>query len=132
MSNYNIDNILDHEKVNICIAERGYGKTYHMINKMLLQFKFNVSSIGFDYWITAIITYKRNRQKYNNSMEDIYNEIAIIHHTTRNRVERAMRTARREANNEIRQQLNYDPKSLTNKKILVLLEQIIRKEMEQE
>ena len=61
-------------------------------------------------------------------MEDIYNEIAIIHHTTRNRVERAMRTARKEANKEIKDTFNYDPHKLTNKKVLVLLEQIIRKE----
>lgn len=118
--------------INIIDPERDYIKLYDLINKILLQFKFNVSSIGFDYWIIAIMSYKRNRQKNNNSIENIYEEVATINHTNRHCVERAMRTARREANNEIRQQLNYDPKSLTNKKVLVLLEQILRKEMEQE
>lgn len=83
--------------------------------KMLLQLQFNVTSIGFNYWITAINLYRTN-YKYNNTIEQVYHDVAEIHNTTRTRVERAMRTA----TEQIQKQFNYYNK-LTNKTILELL-----------
>lgn len=90
------------------------------LQRLLLNLQFNVSSIGFAYWITAISRYSKNYYKYNNSIEAIYEEVAQIHNTTRNRVERCMRTARRKADYEIQKQFNYYNK-ITNKTVLELL-----------
>lgn len=102
------------------IANRGYGITYNTINKLLLELNFNVSSIGFRYWISALIEYKRNYWKYNNTIEGIYNNIAEQYQTTRNRVERAMRTARTPADKKIQELSGYSNK-ITNKIALELL-----------
>ena len=93
---------------------------YYDINKMLLQLQFNVSSIGFYYWITAISKYRKYYYKYNNTIEKVYNDVAKIHNTTRARVERSMRTARTPATEQIQKQFNYYNK-LTNKTVLELL-----------
>ena len=93
---------------------------YYGINKMLLQLQFNVSSIGFYYWITAIKQYRKNYFKYNNTIENVYHDVARIHNTTRTRVERAMRTAKATATEQIQKQFNYYNK-LTNKTVLELL-----------
>lgn len=86
----------------------------------LLKLKFNVASIGFKYWATAIMIYKKNYFKYNNTIEQVYHEVAKIYNTTRTRVERSMRTAKATATEEIQKQFNYYNK-LTNKTVLELL-----------
>ena len=96
----------------------GYsGQMYHDINKLLLKLQFNVSSIGFHYWATAIMQYRKN---YYNTIEPVYYDVAKIHNTTRTRVERAMRTAKATATEQIQKQFNYYNK-LTNKTVLELL-----------
>lgn len=94
-----------------------YGMQVSTISKMLLQLQFNVTSIGFYYWITAIQQYRKN---YNTTIEKVYNDVAQIHNTTRTRVERAMRTAKATATEQIQKQFNYYNK-LTNKTVLELL-----------
>ena len=90
------------------------------IPKLLLKLQFNVSSIGFKYWVTAIMQYRKNYFKYNNTIEQVYHDVAKIHNTTRTRVERAMRTAKATATEEIQKKFNYYNK-LTNKTVLELL-----------
>ena len=90
------------------------------ISKILLKLQFNVSSIGFNYWATAIMIYGKNYYKYNNTIEKVYQDVAKIHNTTRTRVERAMRTAKATATEQIQKQFNYYNK-LTNKTVLELL-----------
>ena len=102
------------------IGSRGYVQMYYGINKMLLKLQFNVSSIGFYYWITAIMQYRKNYYKYNNTIEQVYYDVAKLHNTTRTRVERAMRTAKATATEQIQKQYNYYNK-LTNKTVLELL-----------
>lgn len=99
----------------------GYSdQMYHDINKLLLKLQFNVSSIGFYYWATAIKQYRKNYLKYYNTIEQVYYDVAKIHNTTRTRVERAMRTAKATATEQIQKQFNYYNK-LTNKTVLELL-----------
>lgn len=97
-----------------------YGMQVNTISKLLLRLQFNVSSIGFNYWATAIMQYRKNYYKYNNTIEQVYHDVAQIHNTTRARVERAMRTARTPATEQIQKQFNYYNK-LTNKTVLELL-----------
>lgn len=97
-----------------------YGMQVNTIPKILLKLQFNVSSIGFNYWVTAIMQYRKNYFKYNNTIEQVYYDVAKIHNTTRTRVERAMRTAKATAIEEIQKQFNYYNK-LTNKTVLELL-----------
>lgn len=97
-----------------------YGMQVNTISKILLKLQFNVSSIGFNYWVTAIMQYRKNYFKYNNTIEQVYHDVAKIHNTTRTRVERAMRTAKATAAEEIQKQFNYYNK-LTNKTVLELL-----------
>ena len=99
----------------------GYSdQMYYDINKLLLKLQFNVSSIGFHYWATAINLYRTNYYIYNNTIEEVYYDVAKIHNTTRTRVERAMRTAKATATEQIQKQFNYYNK-LTNKTVLELL-----------
>lgn len=95
-----------------------YGMQVNTISKILLKLQFNVSSIGFNYWITAIMQYRKNYFKYN-TIEQVYHDVAKIHNTTRTRVERAMRKAKATATEEIQKQFNYN--KLTNKTVLELL-----------
>ena len=67
-----------------------YGMQVSTIPKLLLKLQFNVTSIGFNYWITAIELYRKNYYNYNNTIEKVYNDVAKIHNTTRTRVERAI------------------------------------------
>lgn len=96
-----------------------YGMQVSTIPKLLLKLQFNVSSIGFQYWATAIQQYRKNYYKYN-TIEQVYHDVAKIHNTTRTRVERAMRTAKATATKQIQKQFNYYNK-LTNKTVLELL-----------
>ena len=96
-----------------------YGMQVNTIPKLLLKLQFNVSSIGFHYWATAIMQYRKNYYYYN-TIEQVYYDVAKIHNTTRTRVERAMRTAKATATEQIQKQFNYYNK-LTNKTVLELL-----------
>lgn len=87
---------------------------------ILLKLGFNVNSIGFDYWSYAIKLYNQYRGKYTFSMEILYQDIAKYFKTTRNRVERAMRTARFTATENIVKEFNYNGK-ITNLSCLKLL-----------
>ena len=117
---YKIDEKLLDKQFEFKYGSRGYGQLYYRINKMLLQLQFNVKSIGFYYWITAIQQYRKNYYKYNNTIEKVYNDVAQIHNTTRSRVERTMRTARARATEQTQKQFNYYNR-LTNKAVLELL-----------
>lgn len=97
-----------------------YGMQVNTIPKQLLKLQFNISSIGFNYWVSSIMLYRKNYYKYNNTMEQVYHDVAEIYNTTRTRVERAMRTARSTATEQIQKQFNYYNK-LTNKTVLELL-----------
>lgn len=97
-----------------------YGMQVNTIPKQLLKLQFNVSSIGFNYWVSAIIKYRKNYYKYNNTIEQVYYDVAETYNITRARVERAMRTARATATEQIQKQYNYYNK-LTNKTVLELL-----------
>lgn len=120
MGYYKTDEKLLDKQFEFKMGSRGYGQMYYGINKMLLQLQFNVTSIGFYYWITAIQQYRKNYYKYDNTIEKVYNDVARIHNTTRTRVERAMRTAKATATEQIQKQFNYYNK-LTNKTVLELL-----------
>ena len=97
-----------------------YSMQVSIIPNLLLKLQFNITSIGFNYWITAINLYRTNYYIYNNTIEQVYQDVAKIHNTTRTRVERAMRTAKATATEQIQKQFNYYNK-LTNKTVLELL-----------
>lgn len=120
MGYYKLDEKLLDKQFEFKLGSRGYGQMYYGINKMLLQLQFNVTSIGFYYWIAAIQQYRKNYYKYNNTIEQVYHDVANIYNTTRTRVERAMRTAKATATEQIQKQFNYYNK-LTNKTVLELL-----------
>ena len=120
MGYYKLDEKLLDKQFEFKVGSRGYGQMYYDINTMLLKLQFNVTSIGFYYWITAIQQYRKNYCKYDNTIEKVYNDVARIHNTTRTRVERAMRTAKSTATEQIQKQFNYYNK-LTNKTVLELL-----------
>lgn len=120
MGYYKIDDNIINKEFEIKIGSRYSGQMFYGINKLLLKLQFNVSSIGFYYWATAIMQCRKNYYKYNNKIEQVYYDVAKIHNTTRARVERAMRTARATATEQIQKQYNYYNK-LTNKTVLELL-----------
>lgn len=66
MGYYKLDEKLLDKEFEIKIGSRQ--QMYYRINKMLLQLQFNVTSIGFYYWITAILQYRKNYYKYNNTI----------------------------------------------------------------
>lgn len=86
----------------------------------LIKLGFNINSIGFDYWLYAIKLYNQYRGKYTFSMEILYQDISKYFKTTRNRVERTMRTASIHAKENIKKIYKYNNK-ITNKTILILL-----------
>ena len=100
----------------------GYKEQMYWINiqNQLLHLNFNISSIGFKYWIKAIDIYKQDSWRYGFTMEYLYNIIADTFKTTRNRVERAKRTASRTAKNTIANEYKYNGK-LSTKTILELI-----------
>lgn len=99
-----------------------YNRQMYWINiqNQLLHLDFNISSIGFKYWIKAIDVYKKDGWRYGFTMEYLYNVIANSFQTTRNRVERAMRTASQTAKKTIAKEYKYNGK-LSTKAILELL-----------
>lgn len=94
------------------------------IKDMLLSLSFNLNSIGFKYWITAISINQNTNNYLKNSIENVYQQVAKIHNTNRNRVEKSMRTARETATERIQEKYNYGLK-LTNKSVLILLSENI-------
>ena len=122
---YNINKVPnDAKKYNIKIAERGFGQTYYLRQKYLLQLGFNINSIGFDFWLTAIRIYLKNRQI---SMMTLYNEIGKITNKKASQIERAMRTASETAKENIKKLYDYNGK-LSNKTILTLITQFEMKD----
>lgn len=99
-----------------------YNKEMYWINiqNQLLHLDFNISSIGFKYWIKAIDIYKKDSCRYDFTLEYLYNVIADTFQTTRNKVERAMRTASQTAKKTIAKEYKYNGK-LSTKAILELL-----------
>ncbi len=112
---YNID-IAKNQKYNIKIGQRGYGQTYYLRRKYLLNLNFNINSIGFDYWILATFKYEKKKM----SMMTLYTEIAKVCNTTANRVERAMRHSSINAKEKIKELYKYNGK-ISNSTILNLL-----------
>ena len=87
----------------------------------LKELGFNISSVGFNYWVLAVDLYNRNCEEYGIvNISNIYEEVAEIYHTTKARVERSMRTARRTATENIVKEFNYNGK-ITNLSCLKLL-----------
>lgn len=89
------------------------------IKEKLIELNFNLSSKGFEYWLTLINEYIK-RNKYT-TIESIYNLIAKIYNTTRDRVERNIRTASKQALPTIREHYQYKNKRLSTKDILELI-----------
>ena len=114
---YDINKIDNDKKFNIQIGERRIGQTYHLRQKYLLQLGFNITSIGFDFWLIAIRIYLKNRQI---SMTNLYSEIAKITNKTASQIEKAMRTASESAKENIKKLYDYNGK-LSNKTILTLI-----------
>lgn len=86
------------------------------IKQILLKLKFNINSKGFDYWIEAIYLYTN----YDNVlMKDLYNNLSYDFNAPKTAVERALRTASKQAYNNIHKYFNYDGK-ITNSVILKL------------
>ena len=86
------------------------------IKQIMLKLKFNINSKGFDYWIQAIHIYTTFK---NISMKELYNQLAFEFNTPKTAVERALRTASKQACNNIHKYFNYDGK-ITNSVILKL------------
>ena len=89
------------------------------IKEKLIELNFNVSSKGFEYWLILINEYIK-RNKYT-TIESIYNLIAKIYNTTRDRVERNIRTASKQALPTIREHYKYKNRRLSTKDILELI-----------
>lgn len=84
------------------------------LEELLIKLGFNVSTKGFNYWLEAVRMYKFDK------MEDVYSFIATNNRDTRNRVERAMRVTREQANKNIKEYFNYNFR-IGNKTLLHLL-----------
>lgn len=104
-----------------------YNKRQENIKKKLLKLGFNLSSLGFDYWIYAIEFKLDVIRKEEYKMEEIYRHIKIISEQgiegrTMNSIERALRVASSTAKDNIYKEYNIPTNiSLTNKSILNLL-----------
>lgn len=97
-----------------------YNMKYQERQNLLKKLNFNITSIGFKYWIKAIDIYKKDSWRYGFTIEYLYNIIADYFQTTRTRVERAMRTASQNAKKTIAEKYNYNGK-LSTKVILELI-----------
>lgn len=86
------------------------------IRQILIKLKFNINSKGFEYWIQAIHIYTT----YGNvPMLVLYNQLSFEFNTPKTAVERALRTASKQAYSNIHKYFNYDGR-LTNSVILKL------------
>lgn len=84
------------------------------MEEKLIEYKFNLGSKGFDYWIMAIDIAKKNP---NWRIGNIYEEIANTYDTNYKQVEKRMREVRAESTLEKKAKR----KSLTNSEVLRLL-----------
>lgn len=91
------------------------------IKEKLIELNFNVSSKGFKYWILLVYNYIIYRGKRYSTLEMIYRDIASAYNTTRDRVERNIRTCSKQALPTIREHYNYKNKRLSTKDILELI-----------
>ena len=88
------------------------------IKEILLKLKFNINSKGFDYWIQAIHLYTTFNEPI--KMTELYSSLAFDFMVQNEScIERAMRTASKQAYNEIHKYFNYNGK-ITNSSILKL------------
>ena len=94
-------------------------KKIYEIKEKLIELNFNVSNKGFKYWITLIHEYQK-KNKYT-TIESIYNTIAELDNTTRDRVERNIRTCSKQALPTIREHYKYKNRRLSTKDILELI-----------
>lgn len=88
-----------------------------VIRSILLNLQFNINSKGFEYWTQAIHIYTTFDEQI--KMTELYKQLAFEFMTTETRVERAMRTASKQAYNNIHKYFNYGEK-ITNSVILKL------------
>ena len=84
------------------------------MEEKLIEYKFNLGSKGFDYWIMAIDIAKKNP---NWRIGNIYEEIANTYDTNYKQVEKRMREVRAESTLEKKTK----KKTLTNSEVLRLL-----------
>lgn len=84
------------------------------MEEKLIEYKFNLGSKGFDYWIMAIDIAKKNP---NWRIGNIYEEIANTYDTNYKQVEKRMREVRSESTLEKKTKR----KTLTNSEVLRLL-----------
>lgn len=84
------------------------------MEEKLIEYKFNLGSKGFDYWIMAIDIAKKNP---NWRIGNIYEEIANTYDTNYKQVEKRMREVRAESTLEKKTKR----KKLTNSEVLRLL-----------
>ena len=91
------------------------------IKEKLIELNFNVSSKGFEYWILLVYNYITYKGKRYFNLEMIYRDISRAYNTTRDRVERNIRTASKQALPTIREYYNYKNKRLSTKDILELI-----------
>lgn len=84
------------------------------MEEKLIEYKFNLGSKGFDYWIMAIDIAKKNP---NWRIGNIYEEIAKTYDTNYKQVEKRMREVRAESSLEKKTKR----KTLTNSEVLRLL-----------
>lgn len=84
------------------------------MEEKLIEYKFNLGSKGFDYWIMAIDIAKKNS---NWRIGNIYEEIANTYNTNYKQVEKRMREVRAESTLEKKTKR----KTLTNSEVLRLL-----------
>lgn len=87
------------------------------IQEILLELKFNLNSKGFDYWIQAIHLYTTFNEPI--KMTELYKQLAFEYLRKETAIERAMRTASKQAYNNIHKYFNYGGK-ITNSVILKL------------
>lgn len=84
------------------------------MEEKLIEYKFNLGSKGFDYWIMAIDIARKNP---NWRIGNIYEEIANTYDTNYKQVEKRMREVRAESTLEKKTKR----KTLTNSEVLRLL-----------
>ena len=89
------------------------------IKDTLIELNFNISSIGFKYWIHLIYEYCiKDRRDY---LGTIYKDIASAYNTSSHNVERSLRTAMKTAIPTIRKHYNFKKKKLSIKDFLNLI-----------
>ena len=123
---------LSYDKIYMEELEMGnmkelYNKRHENIKKKLLKLGFNLSSLGFDYWIYAIEFKLDVIRKEEYKMAAIYRHIKIISEQgiegrTISSIERALRLSSSTAKDNIYKEYNIPNNiTLTNKSILNLL-----------